>query len=965
MSFDTPENWERLWNTFHQAREAGPEERNFILKTLQHTDPEFCKSVQELLQAEQNAGQKLEALIADELDFWSSAIKREEDHYEPGDLLMERFRIQRHLGKGGMGDVYEALDLDLGVTVGLKLMRTHISADATARDRFHREIALARKITHHNACRIFDLFRHEDLLFLTMELLQGETLHQKIRREGRISPATALPILKQIADAMTAIHEAGIIHRDLKSSNVLLVPQMDGFRVVVTDFGLAVPVLTEEAEPVTVTGQVLGTPQFMAPEQLMRGNISSRSDIYAFGLIAFELITGRLPHSGEPLLTIAAKRISEPSPSPKTIVPDLPTNWERAILKCLERDPQKRFPTANEFVKSLESNSLTRHLPHVFTRNPLPSFFAGVFFLLLVSAFWFGRSEVAPQLRSQEVSSKRLWKGSTGLPAGIVSTDGKTLIDIDWQTADILAIDLHSGTKRRVTQSKLWFLPQKFVPYPILTAISRDGKQVAYSLAHEWDSGCDLQISFTNGSNSRRVFTSKTSCADPVDWSTDSQKLLVRFQDRKGAHIAVLEIKSGQLQIVKSLESPTVRKMIFSPDGRFVLYDNSQDQDSTNHDLFLLSLGDGTHQRLVRHKANDYVLGWAPDGSKILFASDRSGTYDAWSTTATRGNERGIATLIRKDIGQIYPLAITGDGSLYYAHLISSRDVFTGTLDRKTAAKITYGVPGSNGGADFSPDGKHMLIQTAKNPVANRWIYSPPAELALLNLNSDQEKPIDHPLQHISGYTRFSPDGESILIYGDDGRSGLGVFRIHLPTGESMQVVADPSHSFVRYADWAGSNSAIFYLFNKGGEIWHKNIENGTAKKITTDAASFAASKDGLWLAILSYDVVKGTAAVDTFDVTKRKKQRILNLKLPDYISALTWSPDDQTVIFSTGRRDSIDQPHVLWKIAARGGPPVKLGIETDYVHDVRIHPDGKRFAISTFTDTSEIWVMENFLQQN
>ncbi|MGH9857053.1 MAG: protein kinase domain-containing protein, partial [Acidobacteriota bacterium] len=343
--------------------------------------------------------------------------------------------------------------------------------------------------------------------------------------------------MKQIADAMTAIHEAGIVHRDLKSSNIIVVPQEDGFRVVVTDFGLAVPILTEITEPVTVPGQVLGTPQFMAPEQLMRGNISSRADIYAFGLIAFELITGRLPYAGEPSLTIAAKRISEPAPSPKALVRDLSTNWERSILKCLERDPQKRFRSANEFVKSLESNSWIRYLPPVLTRYPVPSLFAGALAILLLSALWFGKSGIVPRSRSQEVSSKRLWTGSTGLPVGIVSTDGKTLIDVDWQTADILAIDLQSRRKRRVTHSKLWFLPQKFVPYPILTSISRDGKQIAYSVAHEWDSGCDLQISFLNGSNIHRLFTSKTSCADPMDWSPDAQKLLVRFNDRKGAHI--------------------------------------------------------------------------------------------------------------------------------------------------------------------------------------------------------------------------------------------------------------------------------------------------------------------------------------------------------------------------------------------------------------------------------------------
>ncbi|MCI0411319.1 serine/threonine-protein kinase, partial [bacterium] len=802
MRFNSPEEWEKLWKTFHELREAPTLQRESHLKILHDSDPEFSRYLEELLHSEEYAGEQLEELVAEQLS--QLTREQEEPQIESGSVLAGRFRIVRHLGKGGMGNVYEALDQELGVPVALKLMRSDIGTDA-APERFHREIANARKITHPNACRIFDLFRHDDLLFLTMELLEGETLHQRIKREGRFSPATALSILKQIADALLAIHQAGIVHRDLKSGNIILVPSGNGFRAVVTDFGLAVADSAKDSEPVTVTGQVLGTPQFMAPEQLTRGIVSSRTDIYALGLVTYQLITGKLPYEGEPSLTIAAMRISEDSPSPKKYVPDLPRNWERAILRCLDRDPGKRFRTVTEFLNALEADSLNNILPDFVLRNPIRSLLATALLIVIFAVVWFARSTFSSKGRSDAVVVKRLWKGSTGLPPGIVSTDGRILIDVDWQTADVLAIDLQSGKKRRVTQSNIWFLPHEFTPHPGMTCLSPDGKKVAYSVQHVWDPGCDLRVSDIDGSSLRNLYSSKTACANPVDWSRDMQKLLVRLIGTNENHIALASINKTDLRILKSLESGNVRKMNFSPDGEQILYDFPQQKGSTNHDLFLLSIKDGTDRPLIQHKAHDYVLGWAPDGRSVLFASDRSGTYDAWSLPLQNSKENTSPSIVRKDIGQVYPLKITKDGSLFYAHLMSSFDVFTGSLSARAGqpVKISSGFPGSNGGPEFAPDGKYLIFQTAKNPFEKRWNFAPPAQLALLSLDSNEEKRFSHGLQMVGLFTRWS-NGDWILIYGKDEQTGAGLYRVNTITGETLKVVDDPPNNWVRAYDWAG-----------------------------------------------------------------------------------------------------------------------------------------------------------------
>ena len=288
--------------------------------------------------------------------------------YKMGDLVAERYRILRVIGEGGMGEVYEAEDLLLKEHVALKTLRDHVANDETSILRFKREIQLARKVTHPNVCRLFDVGIDKrggrEAAFLTMELLEGETLSARVRREGRLTIAEALPIAEQICGALAAAHAAGIIHRDLKCANVILVSLLEGAgpdkaktRAVVTDFGLA-RVAAEGSEQVTGDG-VVGSPAYMAPEQVEGGKrLTAACDIYAFGVVLFEMVTGKLPFVGETPLATAVMRLREPPPSPRSLVPALDAHWERAILACLERDPDERPASAGEVIKILHGESV-------------------------------------------------------------------------------------------------------------------------------------------------------------------------------------------------------------------------------------------------------------------------------------------------------------------------------------------------------------------------------------------------------------------------------------------------------------------------------------------------------------------------------------------------------------------------------------------------------------------------------
>jgi serine/threonine protein kinase len=232
-----------------------------------------------------------------------------------GRVLADRYRIVRFIAKGGMGEVYEVEDIILKSRLALKTIRPDFSENSFVVERFKREILLARRVTHPNICRIYDLGSHRialgsaspgfspELMFLTMELLSGESLHERLNRVELIRESEALPILEQIAAGLDAAHNAGVIHRDLKSSNIMLLPstRADGpERVVITDFGLArMAVPGETVSTLSEVGAVMGTPAYMAPEQVQGKKLGPAADIYSLGIIAYEMVVGSRPFEGD------------------------------------------------------------------------------------------------------------------------------------------------------------------------------------------------------------------------------------------------------------------------------------------------------------------------------------------------------------------------------------------------------------------------------------------------------------------------------------------------------------------------------------------------------------------------------------------------------------------------------------------------------------------------------------------
>jgi serine/threonine protein kinase len=281
--------------------------------------------------------------------------------FAAGDVVAGRYKIIDVVGVGGSGEVYRAADQALGGTVALKTLKQGFAKHPKLLERFRREVQNARRVTHPNVCRIFDMGIHTSgshkRFFLTMEPLEGESLAVALAKRDPYAPAEALPILAQIAAGLQAAHDSSVVHRDLKPGNVVLLPPAAGRsapRAVITDFGLAI---SEEqiSLGLTESSEMIGTPEYMAPEQTDPGSTTPAIDVYALGIIAYELLTKGRPFeaAATPIETLLKRRREKPRPL-REAAPGVEPAWDAAIMRCLERDPARRFQRPADFIQALE-----------------------------------------------------------------------------------------------------------------------------------------------------------------------------------------------------------------------------------------------------------------------------------------------------------------------------------------------------------------------------------------------------------------------------------------------------------------------------------------------------------------------------------------------------------------------------------------------------------------------------------
>jgi serine/threonine protein kinase len=286
-----------------------------------------------------------------------------------GSTFADRYQIIEELGKGGMGRVYKVLDKEVNAKVALKLIKPEIASDKKTIERFRNELKVARDISHKNVCRMYDLGKEEGAYYITMEYVSGEDLKSFIRRSGIISVGKAISIANQVCEGLLEAHRLGVVHRDLKPQNIMI--DKEG-NARIMDFGIA---RSLRAKGITGSGVMIGTPEYMSPEQVDGKEVDQRADIYSLGVILYEMITGQVPFEGDTPFSIGVKQKSEIPRPPKEINEQIPEDLSHVILKCMEKDKEKRYQSVGELhyeLTSLEKSAPTseRIVPE---RKPLTS----------------------------------------------------------------------------------------------------------------------------------------------------------------------------------------------------------------------------------------------------------------------------------------------------------------------------------------------------------------------------------------------------------------------------------------------------------------------------------------------------------------------------------------------------------------------------------------------------------------
>ncbi len=552
------------------------------------------------------------------------------------------------------------------------------------------------------------------------------------------------------------------------------------------------------------------------------------------------------------------------------------------------------------------------------------------------------------------MSARRIWAEASvdanmGDLLAAVSPDGRSLAYVDWETGDLALRELATGEKRNLTKN-FWASGQ----FPMSCAVSPDGKQVAYQWLSK-DLFWDLRVIGLDGAGLRvlRRGTREIPWVAPKAWSPDGKQILATLSAADGAYqIVLVDVAGGAVSVLKS-PSPAAGQMSFSPDGRHLVYDSPARRQSPARDIFLLSVDASREIPLVQHAADDFVLGWAPDGKHVLFASDRAGTLDAWVIPVSNGNPQGLPELVRQGLGRIQPIGFAGNGSYYYGLRTGMRDVQVAEMDLESGRVLVQPAPaaqqfvGSNIAPDWSPDGQYLayLSRRTGRPSVGRVV-------CIRSLKTGEVRELSPGLNFMYRL-RWFPDGRAVYVT-DFASSEPDLHRVDVETGKAIAV-----HRNVAETAFSRDGRTVFYWrfdsADKQYPIIARDLQTGQEKELYRgpQLRSMSLSSDGRQLAFVERQPQAGASrALKVMPVTGGAPRTLI--EGVGWQGPVAWTPDSRQLVFARGDE--------LWRMPVEGGNPHKLGLAMEQLSDLRIHPDGRRIAFVAGRHKTEVWVMENFL---
>ncbi len=901
-------------------------------------------------------------------------------------------RLLERVGQGAFGDVYRAWDPRLDREVALKLLRRLESRRDSVGSAVIDEGRLLARVRHPNVVTVYGADRIDGRVGLWMEFVRGRTLEVVLRDHGPFGAQEATLIGLDLCRALSAVHRAGLIHRDIKAQNVV---REAGGRIVLMDFGTGREDLADRP------AELAGTPLYLAPEVFGGAPATARSDIYSVGVLLYHLVTGSYPVKGRTVADIREAHAQQRRSWLRDDRPDLPDRFVQTVERALEFDPDLRYESAGAMeaalarvVSASESAASTPAVempPSPPTAEKAagrwfarPAWMAGAALAIavavaLVPTTWRDR------MLGRHGGSPPGQGGGAGMPAGssvVVrkvtlpeqsmliggpSADGKlfSLVDI---TGNIAVIDLATGQLRRVTTDAVL---EKASQYAEFSAISADSQFIAYTW-YALDGKYELRVVDVDGKRPRVLLRSDSiDYPQPLQWSHDGTSILTTLaRHDRSVQLALVSVKDGTVRGVKEMGTAPPLNASVSPDGELIVYDAPQQPSASVRDVFIVRSDGSEDRRLIEHPANDVSPVWTPDGRRVLFASDRSGTMDVWGVAVDRGFAQGEPQVIHRNVGRMRLQGLTDTGSYFYYLTVGAVDVYEADLAGGTVrnpATLPTSYSGSNISSVWSPDGRRLAYASRRGLIG---FDSGSTTLAVRDLQTQKQREFI-PAMNSFLVRSWSPDGRLVAVDGMDPAGRQGTYAIDTNDGRVTPILIGDQIGRPDYL----SDGRVLYLDRAKDALLARNVQTGAEQvlvdlraegiEITANVAGrgFRLSPDGQMLAYSAairegerwtrWLAVKVLGGGPTRELVRTSGSEMLLFQ--------DWTADGAAVIFTRWIAKP-NEPFSLWRVSIHGGDPQSLGLTMDGLRDVSVNPDGMKITFTAGWPQNELWVMENFL---
>jgi len=560
---------------------------------------------------------------------------------------------------------------------------------------------------------------------------------------------------------------------------------------------------------------------------------------------------------------------------------------------------------------------------------------------------------------SSAMAARRVWAGPKADGGGAVSPDGRFLSFTDWETGDLAIHDLATGQNRRLTEKGRLAGSEDFA---LSSVPSPDSKSIAYIWYDSNGSG-DIRIIGLDGSKPRVLRAAGTG-VDEIErlaWSPDGEQLLAEFMMIDGTiDMMLVAVADGSAKLLRSIGTDALPGGAFSPDGRYIAW-------AVKDGLSLVELQTGKEYPLVPDLGQHAILGWTPDGKRLRFSSDRSGSNDMWLIAVDDGKAVGEPELVKKGYSGD-TLGFTRAGAFYYEVRTPTRDVYIAELDPARGSLVIPPQPvsrrlfGVSGNPDWSPDGRFLAY--LRNPTQDNKF---PSFIVIRSTSTGEERDLRVVGMTSLGYAlRWTSDGKAVVVPALELGKGWSMMRVDAQTGQATPVMPRSLGPFPRF-DLSPDGKTIFYKHTpdaQQAQLLARDLQSGREIEIIR--------KPGLMYVSVSPDGQRVVIGAEENGVTVLSVMPAAGGEARELVKTRTdgtnyrfcsWTPDGRYVIFATTSKGSTPIENVqLWRVAAEGGEPQRLDVGVDSPYYLRVHPDGRRVAIGTWTVTTEIWVMENFL---